>query len=82
MKRALPLDAEDARILAMLQTCRASWWRFTEDDDIRIAPARLKPLRAGDEPHLRSAVSAALDLAMVARLSECWSLSVTITSRS
>jgi hypothetical protein len=82
LNQTLPLDEEDGRILAMLQTCRASWWRFTEDDDIRIAPARLKQLWAGDEPHLRSAVSAALDLATVARISECWSLSATIKFRS
>jgi hypothetical protein len=78
LNQTLPLNDEDARILATLQTYRASWWRFTEDDGVRIKPARLKQLLAGGEPHLRSALSASLDLAMVARISECWSLSATI----
>ncbi|NMW24360.1 hypothetical protein [Rhodanobacter soli] len=77
--QTLPLNDEDARILAVLQTYRTSWWRFTEDDDIRIKPARLKQLLVGSQPHLRLALSASLDLAMVARISECWSLSATIT---
>lgn len=78
LNQTLPLDDEDARSLAMLQTYRTSWWRFTGDDDIRIKRSRLKQLLVGGEPHLHSAVSASLDLAMVARISECWSLSATI----
>lgn len=81
LNQTLPLDDEDARILAMLQTYRASWWRFTEDDDIRIKPSRLKQLLADGEPHLHSAVSASLDLTIVVRISECWSLSATIVFR-
>jgi hypothetical protein len=81
LNQPLPLNGEDARVLAMLQTYRTSWWRFTEDDDIRIEASRLKQLLTDGEPHLRSALSTSLDLAMVVRISECWSLNAAITFR-
>lgn len=82
LDQTLRLDDEDRRVLAMLQTCRASWWHFIGDDGIRVKPARLRQFLAGDEPHLRSALSASLDLAMVTRISEWWSLAATLHIRT
>lgn len=81
LNQTLPLNDEDTNVLATLQAYRASWWRFAENEEVRIVPARIKQLSADSEPHLRSARSASLDLAMVVRISKCWSLRATITFR-
>lgn len=73
--QTVPLDDADTHILVMLQTMRGSWWSFTEDEGIRIAPARLGQLLPGNEPQIRTARSTPLDLVMLQRIAECWSLS-------